>query len=500
MATRVLMIAAAVIALGGAGYLLGAQMGDAPREVTTTSDVAYDHYVDGRDHLVRFALDEAVQSFEAATAADSNFAMAYLQLARSQARVGHTVMARVNIKRAFDQRHHASEVERLWIELAEAQAGKKTEVADATLAELEAKYADHPWVLRHRAEMETEQARHESAIELFERALDADPESVDLHNRIGYTLLAMGEYERAVQSLQRYAFYAPDHANPHDSLGEAFYYTGRFDEAMKEFTTALELDPGFVWSAVHLAEVLSVTGQIERAQFVLDEYEPLMMQRGWMDWLSRMRLLVDLRAERWDELIERANTIVRDAEIMTEPSELTVFAYFMRTMAYLEREDLDAARASLEELSGVADTFFAAMGERFEWFEPVAAMNRAVVIARLARAEGRPEEGIEELAAAIDAAPSSPHELAYFRYHLAMAQLDAKRYEDAVATSEAALEHIPTLPSLNYTAAMAKLKLGDRDESLEHLRIYLEVMRNADEGLPNVVRAERLLQRVVPRS
>ena len=254
-----------------------------------------------------------------------------------------------------------------------------------------------------------------------------------------------------------------------------------------------------MWAAVHLADVLSVTGQVERAHRVLDEIQPLMEERGWHEWLNRTRLTVDLRGERWSDVISRADTIVREAEIASKPNELTVFAFFVGTMGYLELGELERARESLEQLAETSDEYFASLS-RYEWFEKIAEINRALVMARLARAEGRPEEGIDRLAQAIENSHLSPHELAFFRYELSQCQYEAGRYEAAAATADEALDKIPTLPNLNVMAARAKVKLGERDEALEHLRTFLEVMRFADEDLPSVARAQRMLQRLVPRS
>lgn len=500
MSTRLLIpIVLIVAAMGGGVWLVTSGALDSERDVTTNSDVAYEHYLDGRAHLERYAFEDAIEAYQAAAAADTNFAMAYLGLGRAQARLGRTVLARVSMKKAFDKREHASELERLWIERNEAAVSRKFEVAASITDDLVSRFGDHPWVLRLQGDIAREEQRLADAVEFYRRGLELDHEAVDLHNLLGYAYLAMGKYEEAIQSLERYAFYAPDQANPHDSLGEAYLATGRYDDATQEFLTALELDPAFLWSALHLADVLTVTGQIDRAHRILDDYEELMLERGWSDQLALARIMVDMYSEQWTSLIPRANELLRDVEIMSKPSELMVFAFFARTMAQLELGDLDAATASLDQLTDTTEKFFASLSQ-YPWYQKAEAINRALVNARFARAQGRPEEGIEELATAIADSDASPHRLAFFRYHLALGQYDAGLYEDAAATAMTALEKIPTLPNLNFVAAMAKVKLGEREEALDHLRVYLEVMRRADEGHPGVARATRMFKRLVPRS
>lgn len=497
---RTIAVGLVLVTAVAVAWVAGVQIGAADREVTTSSDEAYALYEEGRGHLERYDLEEAATAFEAAAAADTNFAMAYLQWGQALSLQGQTIRGLMMIHEAFDKRDHASEIERLWIERYQHSRSSDRAAADSITTELVTRFGDHPWVLRLRGDRARANAEYEDALEFYDRALALDPEAVDLHNLKGYVYLAMGSYDDAVQSLQRYAFYAPDQANPHDSLGEAYFYTGRFEEATKEFLKALEIDPSFVWAAVHLSDVLSATGQIERAHRVLDEIEPLMEERGWHDWYQQTRLSIDLRGERWNDVIARADAVLGEAEVVTRPTEFMVFASFVQTMGYLELGDLERAREALRELEESAGTFFEEQSREMKWFAAVARLNQAVVEARLARAEGRPEDGIEKLATAIEESGRSPHELAFFRYQLAESQLAAGRYEDAAATADAALDRIPTLPNLNLAAARAKVKLGERDEAITHLRTFLEVMRFADENLPQLARAQRLLQRIVPRS
>lgn len=48
---------------------------------------------------------------------------------------------------------------------------------------------------------------------------------------LGYLELSRGNYELAIEHMQKYAFLAPDLANPHDSLGEVYLAIGRYEDA-----------------------------------------------------------------------------------------------------------------------------------------------------------------------------------------------------------------------------------------------------------------------------
>ena len=474
---------------------------DSPREVTTTSDLAYELYQEGEGHVERYDLEAAAAAFTAAVEADSTFAMAHLQLSGLMWQLGRRDDAQEHLERAAELTDSVSEVERLWIERAVARYSDEPDRVQKLTAELAERFPDHPWVLRLLGEQARQRGEYTKALTAFDRALELDPEAVDIHNKKGYIYLGMGEYEKAVQSFQRYAFYAPDQANPHDSLGEAYFYTGRFEEATKEFLRALEIDPGFIWAGVHLADVLGVTGQLERAHRVLDEFEPVFEERGLEDWLAQQRMTIDLRADRWEQVLERARAEIERLEGVKERRlEYLVSARFMRTLSLLELGRVDEARESLESLAESSSAMGELLGDSPRFAE-IERLHLAMIESRFGRAEGEPARGIEALSTAIDEAESiGPHELTFFRHELARAQWAADRPEAAAATVDTALDEIPTLPRMNLLAARIKADLGRRDEALAHLRTHLEVMRYADEGHPSVVQAQRMLQRLVPRS
>jgi tetratricopeptide (TPR) repeat protein len=309
----------------------------------------------------------------------------------------------------------------------------------------------------------------------------------------------MGRYEDAVQALQRYAFYAPEQANPHDSLGEAFLYTGRYEEAIQEFVKALEIDPTFVWSAMHLADVLGVTGQFDKARQVLAQVEPVIEERGWQNWWAMTSMRLDFRAEHWEDLLLAANANLEGITDDERTGEFALWSQYTRTIAQLEMGNLEDAMVSVEELQAVAAKF---AEERSEYAQTsdIMRLNEAYVVSRFQRATGHPAGGIEGLWDAVRESDLSPHELSMFRYELAEALLADSRPKEAVEVTHEMLDRIPNAPMMNLVAAKAHLALGEREDSLEHLQKYLEAMRLADQGNPRVAEAQQLLQRLVPRS
>lgn len=473
------------------------------REVTTTSDLAYDCYQQGRAATERFRLEQARECYVDATKHDPEFAMAWAHLGLVQRQLGEREGAVASIRRAYEARETASEVEALWIARVHALFERDSETADAIWTELLEKYPEHEFVLRLRAEYAKQDNDFEEAMRCYDKLLEKDPDAVNVHNLKGYLYLQQGDYEQAVLSLQRYAYYAPEQANPHDSLGEAYLYIGRYEDAIEEFRTALEIDPAFLWSARNMAEALSITGQSNAAIKVLENFRPLFEERGMLSWWDMTRALVVFRAERWEELLEITDgNLERLAKLSDqEKFEYELTARYVRTIALLELGREEAAQKAVAELERVAQKMhdFGSMAY-LERPQQMMAINEAMVIARFDRAAGVPAEGIEALAKAIDAATLSPHELAYPVHELAMTYLEAGQLQEAAEAAQSILEVIPTAPGLNLVAAKAHAAAGNRDAALGLLQTYLDVMRNADPGHPRVAEATALVEQLTPRS
>lgn len=473
------------------------------RKVTTTSDLAYQCYEDGRVAVERFRLVKARDCYKDAVDHDPAFAMAWAQLAVVQRQLGAKNDADESIRRAYEARENATEVESLWITRVHALFQRDMATADATYEELLEKYPDHEWVLRWRAEFAKQDNDFETALRCYDQLLEQDPSAVAVHNLKGYLYLSQGDYDQAVLSLERYAYYAPEQANPHDSLGEAYLYSGRYEEAIDEFRAAIEIDPAFYWSARNLADALSITGQSKSAVKVLENYRPLFEERGMVPWWDLSRSKIAFRALEWEKLLQLTEGNLKR---LTELSDQEKFEYeltarYFRTISLLELDRVEAAEEAVVELARVAQRIndFGSLAH-LERPQQMMAINEAMVRARFDRAGGVPADGIEGLEAAINSSSISPHELAYPVGELALAYLESGQPQRAAETAQTILDVIPRAPELNLIAAKAQAAAGNRDAALGLLQTYLDVMRNADPGHPQVAEATALLQQMTPRS
>ena len=62
-------------------------------------------------------------------------------------------------------------------------------------------------------------------------------------NALGYQMLAMKDYDRALDYFKTAAKKDPDNPNVYDSLGEAYKTMGNKKEAIKHFKKSLSMNP-----------------------------------------------------------------------------------------------------------------------------------------------------------------------------------------------------------------------------------------------------------------
>lgn len=103
---------------------------------------------------------------------------------------------------------------------------------------------------------------------LYEKALKADPRSVEANLGLGDCLLQTGDMEHARIAYSRAAALAPDSGAPKLALARVALKQRRFDEASRLYRELLARTPNDPAASAGLGTVLDLTGQHEEAQRV----------------------------------------------------------------------------------------------------------------------------------------------------------------------------------------------------------------------------------------
>jgi tetratricopeptide (TPR) repeat protein len=478
------LILVLVVLIGAAlAVSVGARALRPERGVTTRSREALRHYEDGLAAMQKFYDAEARMSWELALETDPEFAMAAARLARMSLAFGDLAGAHALYARAAAQLGEVSERERLYIELVGADLSEDAARKRAIKEEMLARFPDDPEILLLAGTHALDEGRSRDALPLLTRAVRLDPSFGEAHNLLGYTFAALGRWDEAAESFQKYVFIYPDQANPHDSLGEMYLRIGRYDDALDEFDRALELKPDFSWALHHRAVALTELGRHDAALAAI--HRAIETAAGESDaalW-SRSATLLLLRAERWDEAL--AHVEAHHARFPEDPLH-----YGLRARALLAGGHLSPGRAAADSLHrALLDRASLAGADSITALDSV---NWVDVEGWLARAEGRWEAAAERFGRA-----ASLSENWVVRRRIEFRQAEALvatgRADSALALLEPALARNPADPEALYWSALALQRLGRTTEAEVTAAKALRRLDGADPDDPLVTRLRALI-------
>ena len=108
--------------------------------------------------------------------------------------------------------------------------------------------------------------RFDTAANLFQRALKANPNSFSAQVNLGGALLSIGDYPRSLAENLKALAMRPDDALAQAQTGESLFYLMRYDEARTHLEKARQLDPmSFALPGIFIARIRAIQGDTEGA-------------------------------------------------------------------------------------------------------------------------------------------------------------------------------------------------------------------------------------------
>ena len=105
----------------------------------------------------------------------------------------------------------------------------------------------------------------EDAVTSYRRALQSDPNAVEVHTNLGNALKNLGQLDAAVASYRSALAINPDFAIAHYNLAVVLCDLGKSDDAIAHYRRALEIEPEFVEAHGNLGNVLKDLGRLDDA-------------------------------------------------------------------------------------------------------------------------------------------------------------------------------------------------------------------------------------------
>jgi tetratricopeptide (TPR) repeat protein len=261
----ILILAFGIVISAGAD--LAAEQGEIP--ITTCSEKAREYYLQGRDLMERLRAREARFFFEKAVAADSTFALAYLQLALTQP----TMLGFFEkFNRALALADSVSASERMMILAIQAANDGDPLKRREYYQKLAAIHPADERVYNMLGESYFGSQDYTQAIEHYNKAIEINPEFSMPYNMLGYSYRRLGDYAKAEEAFKKYVELIPDDPNPYDSYAELLMKMGKFDQSIDYYQKALKVSPDFGASHLGIASNLNFLDHHEKARAQLRKY------------------------------------------------------------------------------------------------------------------------------------------------------------------------------------------------------------------------------------
>ena len=218
--------------------------------VTTKSSLAATEFQKGMVFANNLQTVQAAKHFRLALDADPTFASAWLNLAYVSPGTALFV-AYLDSAKAYAP--HASKGEQLIIKAAKyGFEGNNTKQEQALQNLIEMFPGDeNAHLLLGNYYFGLRQ--YHQAILAYTQATEVNINLPILHNQLGYSQRALGNYGEAEKAFKYYIKLNSDKPNAYDSYAELLMEMGRFNESIEFYAKALEQDPNFVSSHIGIA-------------------------------------------------------------------------------------------------------------------------------------------------------------------------------------------------------------------------------------------------------
>jgi serine/threonine protein kinase/tetratricopeptide (TPR) repeat protein len=497
--------------------------------VTTKSPEAYKYYVEGIRHDIKGEYRQVIASMEKAVAIDPEFASAYLAMSWSYGNFGYFAEQKKYAEKALALSDRLTDREKYNIQghyYGESQNtyGK----AVAALEKLIALYPDAISGGNMLAIVYLRMGEMEKAIERYRACIEAGTEDVVVYINLANAYERIGKYDKSIEIKESYLRNIGDRAVIHGSLAYTYRILGKHDLALAELDKAVALSPAD-WEGVRSrGDIYLYMDNLSGAE---EEYKKLQQVnepegRAWGP--IRFMSLYILQG-RFADAIDQARVIIELSEKLGQARwvRLTQIG-----VSYPERNS-GHPEAALQELdkawtSAVADESF---GDQRDIL-----LNQGLAYLAM-HSIPKAQDVAAKLKALVDQAPNKKL-VWYYHFLTGMIELEKKNYAkavelfrlgvpllnadadehllfaDAMGTAfyqlgnlDSARQEYEKIISLGvgrlgygdvysksyYWLGKISEQQGKRAEAAERYRKFLELLKNADPGRPEVADTRKRL-------
>jgi tetratricopeptide (TPR) repeat protein/predicted Ser/Thr protein kinase len=498
------------------------------RMISTNNEEAFRYYTDAVKLADEVKFKESNKLLEKAVELDPEFALAYRELSENFGYMGNVDQANSYLQKALALLNRVSEREYYLIQ---GFATNSFEVAINNYKKLLNLYPDDVEanivlgaLYRNIEEWDLAQERAEKVLEIDSRSSTAyeilseiyrakglydkartiieEHQSVFsnlgfYHNQLAQTFLCQSQYELALAEVEKASNIEPGNFLNLELGGNICQVKGDFDSARKAYEALINMDDnlsrflGLSW----MGQLYLMQGEFKRCREELAKGIEFCQKFNIKEGIASLLIMssnVELQQELFPEALESSNWAVEVALEIGYP-EYKIHALHVRGLAYLKNKRLDDARRTAEQLKQLIERSGFRMGMR----------SYHHLMGMIAREEGRMSEAIDDFEVAFSLLPKENYkhdQHAFFLDSLASAFYQSgdmdraqQEYEKIISLTTGRLRRGDIYSLSFYWLGKILQAKGQKEKAIEYYGKFLELWKNADKGLEEIVDAQMQL-------
>jgi tetratricopeptide (TPR) repeat protein len=477
-------------------------------KITTSSQEALKLYHEGVLLAEKFYDNEAIERFKAATKLDSTFAMAYYYLSRAYESAGDLADARESLDKAKELSGTTSLLEWMYINAWDRVLDIDYAAAISKYQEILKEHANDRHALFILGKTYRLAKNYSASVATLKKLIDKYPHYAPGYNQLGYTYYEMGEYDQATVMFAKYAELEPDEPNPYDSLGDMYCAQGEYQKAIEQYEKALAIKPDFHASFRNLGFAYFCAGNYDSAIVTYNKFLDTVIEREWKRDVNSDLVEVYLATGQYkkalkhiDKALELSKTNFRTSWAIAKKGYIyylrgdfpTALGYLNQALTILPdgiwsrewRGLVFLKQHKYDQLASETDTMRALI-DRYGLKGYQCSYNNLRGTA--AMEQGLYDEAIMYFNDGMKLDRSS------CRQQLATAFFKKGEYQKAIELCEEAFKYNENNAPAHLLLAQVYEKQNKIDLAKAEYKKFLEVWKNADKGLPEVVLAKAALR------